>query len=205
MWGAPYEPGYHVLDGLRAALSYEAPRPVADGADRPVGLLGRRSGQRVGRRGERLVRARAEHRRRGARIARRRPRPHLPPAQRHASIPGCPRWWWPRCRTSIPTSTRSSRSTPPTRARRCCCGCEKMTTAHAVLRLIKHGHGRPGRPAARADPRHARGAARLRRHQAGHGGADPAGADRAGGARPDRSRSTTSTSWPTRTSPAAPR
>ena len=36
-----------------------------------------------------------------------------------ASTPGCPRWWSPRCRTSIPTSTASSTSTPPPRARRC--------------------------------------------------------------------------------------
>ena len=33
----PYEPGYHVLDGLRAALSYRAARPVADA---PIGLWG---------------------------------------------------------------------------------------------------------------------------------------------------------------------
>ena len=38
-----------------------------------------------------------------------------------ASTPGCPPWWWPRWRTSIRNSTGSSRSTPPTRARRCCC------------------------------------------------------------------------------------
>lgn len=37
IWGAPFEPGYHVLDGIRAAQSYE---PLALSADAPVGLWG---------------------------------------------------------------------------------------------------------------------------------------------------------------------
>ncbi len=37
MWGAPYEPGYHVLDGIRAALQYER-LGLSKGA--PVGLWG---------------------------------------------------------------------------------------------------------------------------------------------------------------------
>jgi pimeloyl-ACP methyl ester carboxylesterase len=37
IWGAPYEPGYHVLDGLRAALSHK-PLRLSDQA--PVGLWG---------------------------------------------------------------------------------------------------------------------------------------------------------------------
>lgn len=37
MWGAPYEPGYHVLDGVRAALQYER---LGLSADAPVGLWG---------------------------------------------------------------------------------------------------------------------------------------------------------------------
>ncbi|HYZ66857.1 MAG TPA: lipase family protein [Mycobacterium sp.] len=37
MWGAPYEPGYHVLDGVRAALSYKR---LGLSADAPVGLWG---------------------------------------------------------------------------------------------------------------------------------------------------------------------
>ena len=76
------------LPGARRAArraELRAAGPVAVGSDRPVGLLRRRSGQRLGRRDERLLRARAEHRRRGARIARRRSRPHVPPAQRHLS------------------------------------------------------------------------------------------------------------------------
>ena len=49
----------------------------------------------------------------------------------------------------------------------------------------QHGHGQDGRSATRADPRHPRSPACLRRHQARHGGAHPAGADRPGGPRPD--------------------
>ena len=37
MWGAPYEPGYHVLDGVRAALQYER---LGLSSDAPVGLWG---------------------------------------------------------------------------------------------------------------------------------------------------------------------
>ncbi|MDT5340166.1 MAG: hypothetical protein QOD90_5671 [Mycobacterium sp.] len=37
IWGAPYEPGYHVLDGLRAALNTEA---LNLSADAPMGLWG---------------------------------------------------------------------------------------------------------------------------------------------------------------------
>jgi alpha-beta hydrolase superfamily lysophospholipase len=37
MWGAPYEPGYHVLDGLRAALSTET---LGLSPSAPIGLWG---------------------------------------------------------------------------------------------------------------------------------------------------------------------
>jgi alpha-beta hydrolase superfamily lysophospholipase len=37
IWGAPHEPGYHVLDGVRAALDHDALNLVAD---TPVGLWG---------------------------------------------------------------------------------------------------------------------------------------------------------------------
>jgi pimeloyl-ACP methyl ester carboxylesterase len=36
-WGAPYEPGYHVLDGLRAALNH---KPLNLSREAPVGLWG---------------------------------------------------------------------------------------------------------------------------------------------------------------------
>jgi alpha-beta hydrolase superfamily lysophospholipase len=37
VWGAPYEPGYHVLDGLRAALNHD---PLNLSHEAPVGLWG---------------------------------------------------------------------------------------------------------------------------------------------------------------------
>lgn len=37
IWGAPYEPGYHVLDGLRAALNHDA---LNLDAESPIGLWG---------------------------------------------------------------------------------------------------------------------------------------------------------------------
>ena len=37
MWGAPYEPGYHVLDGLRAALSSKR---LGLSPEAPIGLWG---------------------------------------------------------------------------------------------------------------------------------------------------------------------
>ena len=36
-WGAPYEPGYHILDGLRAALNHE---PLNLSPEAPIGLWG---------------------------------------------------------------------------------------------------------------------------------------------------------------------
>jgi triacylglycerol lipase len=37
IWGAPHEPGYHILDGLRAALNHDA---LNLSADAPIGLWG---------------------------------------------------------------------------------------------------------------------------------------------------------------------
>ena len=79
MWGAPYEPGYCVLDGVRAALSSER---IGLSASAPVALwvLRRWARHRLGCRNLRRLRTRTRHRRRRARITRRRPGPHLPPA-----------------------------------------------------------------------------------------------------------------------------
>ena len=49
MWGAPYEPGYCILDGIRAALSSERLGLSPCGASGAVGILRRRPGNRVGR------------------------------------------------------------------------------------------------------------------------------------------------------------
>ena len=65
---------------------------------------------------------------------------------------------------------------------------EKMTTAEAVLRMAGKDMGNMVDQPLEQILRDPRGSARLRRHQAGHRGADAAGADRAGGARPDRLR-----------------
>ncbi len=118
MWGAPYEPGYHVLDGVRAALNHERlglspTRRSACGATPAAGWPPHGPPRCSG-----AYAPGTQRRRRGARLARRRPRPHLPPPQRQHLRRACPRWWSPRCPTSIPTWTGSSRSTPPTRARR---------------------------------------------------------------------------------------
>ena len=48
MWGAPHEPGYCVLDGVRAALNYERLGLSTNGAGRSLGIFRRRSGLRVG-------------------------------------------------------------------------------------------------------------------------------------------------------------
>ena len=37
MWGAPYEPGYHVLDGVRAAINHDTPGLTPES---PIGLWG---------------------------------------------------------------------------------------------------------------------------------------------------------------------
>jgi triacylglycerol lipase len=37
IWGAPFEPGYHILDGLRAALNHD---PLDLSAEAPIGLWG---------------------------------------------------------------------------------------------------------------------------------------------------------------------
>ena len=53
IWGTPHEPGYRVLDGIRAALGYERARPVPRRPGGAVGVLRRRAGHRLGRRGVR--------------------------------------------------------------------------------------------------------------------------------------------------------
>ncbi len=136
MWGTPYEPGYRVLDGLRAALSSEQ---LGLSADSPIGLWGYSGGGLAtawAAEMSRHVRAGAEHRRRGARLTGRQTWATPSAASTAASTPGCPRWWSPRCRTPIPTWTGSSRSTPPTTGKAMLLQVETMTTAHAVLRLI---------------------------------------------------------------------
>ena len=82
MWGAPYEPGYRILDGLRAATSCERLGISRRLPDRALGLLRRRPCDRVGGRDVRGLRTRAQHRRCRARVAGRRSRARVQAAQR---------------------------------------------------------------------------------------------------------------------------
>ncbi len=95
-WGTPYEPGYRILDGLRAALGTES---LGLSSTAPIGLWGYSGGGLATAwacRDGWLLCPGAEHRRRGARIAGRRSRPRVPPSQRWRVLSACPRWWWPR-------------------------------------------------------------------------------------------------------------
>ena len=94
----PTNPAIASSTGPRCAGS-RTHEPVAVGADRTVGIFGRRPGVGVGRRGGRRLRARARHRGRGAGLTRRRPGPHLPPAQRHVLLRPARAWWLRRSAT----------------------------------------------------------------------------------------------------------
>ena len=164
-----------------------APRPVPGGAGRAVGLLRRRPGQRMGRRGVRRLRARAEHRRRGAR-ARRSATSATPSAgSTAASTPGCPRWWWPRSSHIYPDLDRVIQEHATDEGKAMLLRLEKMTTVARRAADGRQGHGRAAstsrssRSCTTPEVQHV-----FDEHQAGHRGADAAGADRAGGARPDR-------------------
>ena len=101
--------------GSAPRSSYERLGLSPDGADRAVGLLRRRPGHRVGRRDERRLCARTQHRGRGARLTGRRPRPHLPPAQRQRLLgPAGDGGRRALTRLSRP-GPRHPASTPPTR------------------------------------------------------------------------------------------
>ena len=81
IWGAPYEPGYRILDGLRAATCTER---LGISADSPIGLWGYSGGGlATAWAAERGLCAVTQHRRRGARVAGRRSRAHLQATQRN--------------------------------------------------------------------------------------------------------------------------
>ena len=105
LWGAPYEPGYRILDGIRAALNSDR---LGLSPSAPIGLWGYSGGGLASAWAAEMcarLRARAGHRRGRAGLTRRRPGPHLPPAQRQ--LPGrfARAWWSPRSPTSTPTWT----------------------------------------------------------------------------------------------------
>ena len=96
MWGAPYEPGYHVLDGLRAALSTErlGLSPTA-----PIGLWGYSGGGLASAWAAEMSGSYApELNIVGAVLGS--PVGDLGHTFRRLNgtllCPGCPRWWWPR-------------------------------------------------------------------------------------------------------------
>ena len=204
MWGAPYEPGYRVLDGIRAALTLGTHRAVPRCPDRAVGILRRWAGQRVGCRNVRRLRARTGHRRGGAGIARRRPGPHLPPAQRQPSSPGCRRWWWPRSSHIYPDLDRVIKEHTNEEGRTMLERLEKMTTVEAVIRMARKDMGdyldEPLEDIlATPEVSHVFDSIKL-----GAAVPKPPVLDRAGRARLPHRRRTTSTSWPTPIRPAAP-
>ncbi len=122
MWGTPHEPGYRVLDGLRATLNFErfgladdsrvglwgysggglasawAAEVHADYAPE-LNIVGAVLGSPVGDLGNTFRRLNGTQ------------------VRRHY-----PLWWWRRWPRPTPTSTGSSRRTPPNPVGRCCAG-----------------------------------------------------------------------------------
>ena len=187
IWGAPREPGYHILDGLRAALNFE---PLGLSPEAPIGLWGYSGGGlATAWAAEMYADYAPELNVVGAVLGS--PVADLGSAYRRLNgsiYSGLPAMVVAALSHVYPDLDRviAEHATPD--GKKMLQRIEKMTTAHAVLSADPQGHGRPRRLAAAADPRHTRGAARLREHQARHHGAHPAGADRAGGARQDRVR-----------------
>ena len=125
MWGSPYEPGYRILDGVRAALSCERLQTLAVGSGGIVGLFGRWTGLGVGRRADRKLCPRAQCRRRrvGLTCRRSRQRGAPPQSQRFRRTCGVDDR---RADRRLPRRTeRSSTSMPPQRAGHCFRSCER--------------------------------------------------------------------------------
>ena len=205
MWGAPYEPGYHVLDGLRAALSS---RRLDLSPDAPIGLWGYSGGGLASAWAAEMSGS------------------YAPELNVVGAVLGSPvgdlghtfRRLNGTLMSGLPALVVAALvDIYP--------DLDRIIDEHATdegKELLKRlhnddhrrggradgqeGHGRHARPAAGADPRHPGGAARLRRHQARQWRCRP---------RPvlivqavhDQliSVETTSTSWPTRTSRVAHR
>ena len=140
MWGAPYEPGYRVLDGIRAALSCER---LDLSADAPIGLWGYSGGGLASAWAAEMCATYApELDIVGAVLG----SPvgdlgHTFAGSTAVCSPVCRRWWWPRSRTSIPIWTASSKSTPTTRAAPCSIRWKTMTTVEAVIRMARKNMG----------------------------------------------------------------
>ena len=118
--------------------STQTPGPVSGCADRSLGLLRRRARQRMGRRDERLLCTRTEYRRRGARIARRRPGRRPSAGSTEPSCPGCPR---SSLRHSVdvllPDLNRIIQHHATEEGKALLLRLHGMTTAEAVIRMAK--------------------------------------------------------------------
>ena len=111
----PRRPRRHVGRAVRARLlrarraaRHAELRAVRAGPEQPgrvVGLLRRRTGERLGRRDARVLRPRAQHRRGGARFAGRRFGATPSVGSTGPTWPRCPPWWSRRCPRPTRTST----------------------------------------------------------------------------------------------------
>ena len=142
IWGAPYEPGYRVLDGLRAALNTKR---LGLSPSAPIGLWGYSGGGLASAWAAEISGSYApELNIVGAVLGS--PVGDLGHTFRRLNgtllCPGCPRSSSPRSRTSTPTSTGSSRSTRPKRARPCCSGYDEHDHRGGGDAAGQQGHGR---------------------------------------------------------------
>ena len=184
-WGTPYEPGYRVLDGLRAALNSEK---LGLSAEAPIGLWGYSGGGLATAWAAEVSGSYApELNIVGAVLGS--PVGDLGHTFRRLNgsfYSGLPAMVVAALSHAYPDLDRVIQEHATDTGKAMLLRVENMTTIHAVLRLIGMDMGKlVDRPLER-DPRHARGARGLRQHQAGYRGADAAGADRAGRARPHR-------------------
>ncbi len=186
-WGTPYEPGYRILDGLRAAVSSET---LGLSATAPIGLWGYSGGGLATAWAAEVSGTYApELNIVGAVLGS--PVGDLGNTFRRLNgsfYSALPAMVVAALSHAYPDLDRIIQHHATDTGKAMLLRVEHMPTIYAVLRLIGMDMGKLiDRPLER-DPRHARATEGLRRHQAGHRGSGPAGADRAGRARPDRVR-----------------
>ncbi|WP_128644740.1 lipase family protein [Rhodococcus sp. BS-15] len=136
-WGAPIEPGYCTLDGVRAALSFE-PLDLADTT--PVALWGY-SGGGLATSWAAEVAAdyapRTRYRRRCTRITRRRSRVCILPPQRH-DLRGAARNGGGGLRRTYPELDRLVREHVAASGLEALSSLHRKTTVHAVASMVMH-------------------------------------------------------------------
>ena len=183
MWGAPYEPGYHVLDGLRAALSA---RRLGLSPDAPIGLWGYSGGGLASAWAAEMSGSYApELNVVGAVLGS--PVGDLGHTFRRLNgtlMSGLPALVVAALVDIYPDLKRVIERTRHRRGQGAARAPAHMTTTEAVILMAKKDMADMLDGPLEQILEHPGGATRLRRHQARSGGADPAGADRAGGPRP---------------------